>query len=74
MPILPSKRARKIPEKIQVSKEDLVELKNSSENQSITTKPTEESVEDQNEEVSLDNIKEEEITSSEETDNDSTNN
>ena len=73
-PILPSKRARKIPEKIQVSKEDLVELKNSSENQSITTKPTEESVEDQNEEVSLDNIKEEEITSSEETDNDSTNN
>ena len=74
VPILPSKRARKIPEKIQVSKEDLVELKNSSENQSITTKPTEESVEDQNEEVSLDNIKEEEITSSEETDNDSTNN
>ena len=27
-PILPSKRARKIPEKIQVSKEDLAELKN----------------------------------------------
>ena len=30
-PILPSKRARKIPEKIQVSKEDLEELKQSSE-------------------------------------------
>ena len=30
-PILPSKRARKIPEKIQVSKEDLDELKNTSE-------------------------------------------
>jgi|TARA_B110000438_G_C15773300_1_gene632915 DNA-directed RNA polymerase subunit omega len=30
-PILPSKRARKIPEKIQVSKEDLEELKSSSE-------------------------------------------
>ena len=30
-PILPSKRARKIPEKIQVSKEDLDELKESSE-------------------------------------------
>ena len=28
VPILPSKRARKIPEKIQVSKEDLEELKN----------------------------------------------
>ena len=31
VPILPSKRARKIPEKIQVSKEDLEELKSSSE-------------------------------------------
>ena len=30
-PILPSKRARKSPEKIQVSKEDLDELKSSSE-------------------------------------------
>ena len=30
-PILPSKRARKIPEKIQVSKEDLAELKNEEE-------------------------------------------
>ena len=30
-PILPSKRARKTPEKIQVSKEDLDELKSSSE-------------------------------------------
>ena len=29
IPILPSKRARKIPEKIQVFKEDLDELKNS---------------------------------------------
>ena len=28
-PILPSKRARKVPEKIQVSKEDLAELQNS---------------------------------------------
>ena len=31
VPILPSKRARKIPEKIQVSNEDLVELKNEAE-------------------------------------------
>ena len=31
MPILPSKRDRKIPEKIKVSKEDIVELKNEAE-------------------------------------------
>ena len=31
VPILPSKRARKIPEKIQVSNEDLAELKNEAE-------------------------------------------
>ena len=74
VPILPSKRARKIPEKIQVSQEDLSEIKNSSEDQSIATKPTEESSENQDEEVSLDNLKEEEITSSEESDNESTNN
>ena len=54
-PILPSKRARKIPEKIQVSKEDLDELKSSSEPEISTD--TEESV---NEDVSLENLKEEE--------------
>ena len=54
-PILPSKRARRIPEKIQVSKEDLEELKGSSEPE-ITT-DTEES---DNEDVSLENLKEEE--------------
>ncbi len=74
IPILPSKRARKIPEKIQVSQEDLAELKNSSKDQSITTTPTEETSEDQEEEVSLDNLKEEEVTSSEEADKDSINN
>ena len=51
VPILPSKRARKIPEKIQVSKEDLAELTNSPEVQ------VEES---QNEDVSLDQISENE--------------
>ena len=51
MPILPSKRARKIPEKIQVSKEDLAELTNTSEVQAE---------ESQNEEVSLDQMTEEE--------------
>ena len=74
VPILPSKRARKIPEKIQVSQEDLSELKNSSEDQSIATTPTEESSENQDEEVSLDNLKEEEITNSEEADKETTNN
>ena len=54
-PILPSKRARKIPEKIQVSKEDLDELKGSSEPEISTD--TEES---DNEDVSLENLKEEE--------------
>ena len=51
-PILPSKRARKIPEKIQVSKEDLDELKGSSEPE------TSSNVEDP--EISLENLKEEE--------------
>ena len=77
VPILPSKRARRIPEKIQVSQEDLDELKNPSEDQSIATTPTEESSEesseDQDKEVSLDKLKEEAV-SSEEAENDSTNN
>ena len=54
-PILPSKRARKIPEKIQVSKEDLEELKRSSEPEVDTD--TEES---SDVDISLENLKEEE--------------
>ena len=54
-PILPSKRARKIPEKIQVSKEDLDELKSSSEPEIST-----DAEESGNEDVSLENLKEEE--------------
>jgi len=51
VPILPSKRARKIPEKIQVSKEDLAELTNAPDTQ----------VEDsETGEVSLDQMTEEE--------------
>ena len=73
VPILPSKRARKIPEKIQVSKEDLAELENSPEEQSIESKPSEESVESQEEDVSLDNLKEEEIASEEQKDSETTN-
>ena len=73
VPILPSKRARKIPEKIQVSKEDLAELENSPEEQSIENKPSEESVETQEEDASLDNLKDEEIASEEQKDSETTN-
>jgi len=41
IPILPSKRARKIPEKIQVFQDDLAELKNTTENQPIKEDLTE---------------------------------
>ena len=62
-PILPSKRARKIPEKIQVSKEDLDELK-------ATNEPTVESENKQTQEseesnVSLDELSEAETKSNE---------
>ena len=57
-PILPSKRARKVPEKIQVTKEDLSELNQSPEisDQNIP--------ENSDEDVSLDTIKEEEAEQS----------
>ena len=62
-PILPSKRARKIPEKIQVSKEDIDALK-------ATSEPTVESENKQTEEseesnVSLDELSEAETKSNE---------
>ena len=66
VPILPSKRARKIPEKIQVSKDDLAELQNTAE------QPSSEPVEDMQEEesdVSLDEMKDQEETVSDETEN-----
>ena len=66
VPILPSKRARKIPEKIQVSKEDLAEIKNSSEDQVAANPVTEETSEEQSEDVSIEDIKEVEETASEE--------
>ena len=58
VPILPSKRARKIPEKIQVSKDDLSELQNSTEQ---PTKDTESS-ENEDGEVSIDELKEQETS------------
>ena len=57
-PILPSKRARKIPEKIQVSKEDLDELKASS-------KPAIESENEKNEESEKSDVSLDELTDAE---------
>ena len=56
-PILPSKRARKVPEKIQVSKEDLAELQNADAPQSNDAPTEDDGVEESNE-VSLDEIAE----------------
>ena len=66
VPILPSKRARKIPEKIQVSKDDLAELQNT------TEQPNSDPVEEAQEEevdVSLEEMKDQEETVSDETEN-----
>ena len=59
VPILPSKRARKIPEKIQVSKDDLAELQNTTEQP--VSDPVEEIQEDESD-VSLDEMKDQEET------------
>ncbi len=66
VPILPSKRARKIPEKIQVSKDDLAELQNTAEQPSSETV---EEVQDEEADVSLDEMKDQEETVSDETEN-----
>ena len=72
IPILPSKRARKIPEKIQVSNEDLAELQNT--NEPSASEPTEESSnEEEGADVSLDEIKEEEVQADEQADQESSN-
>ena len=64
VPILPSKRARKVPEKIQVSKDDLAELQNTAEQSS--SEPLEEGQEEETD-VSLDEMKDQEETNSEST-------
>ena len=66
VPILPSKRARKIPEKIQVSKDDLAELQNTVEQPS--SEPVEE-IQEEETDVSLDEMKDQEETVSDETEN-----
>ena len=66
VPILPSKRARKIPEKIQVSKVDLAELTTANE-ENIPQETTSENNDEEDADVSLDEIKDQETSS----DNDS---
>ena len=66
VPILPSKRARKIPEKIQVSKDDLAELQNTAEQSS--SEPVE-NMQEEETDVSLDEMKDQEETVSDETEN-----
>ena len=63
VPILPSKRARKIPEKIQVSKDDLNELQNSTDQVSQEV-PSEESEEA---EISIDELKDQETENTSDT-------
>ena len=62
IPILPSKRARKIPEKIQVSKEDLAELTTANE-ENIPQETTSENNDEEDADVSLDEIKDQETSS-----------
>ena len=73
VPILPSKRARKIPEKIQVSKDDLAELQNTEQQTPTPSEPTESDSEEESSEVSLDEIKEEETQANEQEDTEATN-
>jgi len=66
VPILPSKRARKIPEKIQVLNEDLAELQKTKE--PSVPEPVESTSEEEKSDVSLDEIKEEEVQADEQVD------
>ena len=70
-PILPSKRARKVPEKIQLSKEDLTELKN----ETVTKSDSEESLDSElnEEDVSIENLKDEESSKNENEDSENNN-
>ena len=70
-PILPSKRARKVPEKIQLSKEDLTELTNETANNpdSVETLDNETKEED----VSLEDLKEDESSKDEKIDSENNN-
>ena len=71
VPILPSKRARRIPEKIQVSKDDLAELQSNT--QQVPSNQDETDSEEKDSDVSLDEIKEEESQVNDQADTEATN-
>ena len=70
-PILPSKRARKIPEKIQVSKEDLAELSQTAQPDVETTESEETETESDQTDVSLEEVSESENQNTEVSEDDS---
>ena len=67
-PILPSKRARKAPEKIQVSKDDLAELSETAKPE-VPEAPVSEDAEGEQGDVSLDQVSESEDQAADDTDN-----
>ena len=67
-PILPSKRARKVPEKIQVSKEDLAELSETAKLE-LSEDPLSEEAEKDQGDVSLDQVSESEDQAADDTGN-----
>ena len=67
VPILPSKRARKIPEKIQVSKDDLAELSETAK-PDVPEAPVSEDAEAEQGAVSLDQVSESEDQAADDTD------
>ena len=69
VPILPSKRARKVPEKIQVSKEDLEELQNTqTTEQSPELESSDDTTNQANDDVSIENLKEQEANNDQDPD------
>ena len=70
VPILPSKRARKVPEKILFSKDDLAELQKTGEQ---TAPDIAEDTSEESPDVSLDEIKEEEVKVNDQEDSEATN-
>ena len=67
-PILPSKRARKTPEKIQVSKDDLAELSETAKPEVLEATASEDGESDQGD-MSLDQVSESEDQAADDTDN-----
>ena len=73
IPILPSKRARKIPERIKVSEEDLGEIKNPVTEQIVDESSSDNTSNEKEQDISIEDLKEQEASNSEE-ETDPTNN